>query len=292
MASVYAAFANGGAIRVTALDLAGKLVWQSEAGKFNAEHGYGSSPAIHEALIIVSGDSPAGAFLTAPHRKTGQVVWRTARPGIGSYGTPTLATVAGKPQVLLHGGDIVAGYDPESGKELWRCEGPATTCGSTVAFQNDMVFASGGYPQHRLLGIQVSSAGDKASIAWESNKGVAYVPSPLVHEGRLIVVEDDGVASSFDASTGKPGWKHRLSGGFTASPILAGGLVFATNEAGTTHIFRPGSKFESVAENSVGEPVFASPVIAGGKLYLRTAQSLYCIGVKAEENRAPSVSFR
>ena len=93
---VYAAFLNAGAIRLTALDHDGKIVWQEAAGNFKCAHGSGSSPAIYKSLVFVAGDNDAENFLTALRRATGKIAWKVKRPTVGSYVSPVVGTVAGR----------------------------------------------------------------------------------------------------------------------------------------------------------------------------------------------------
>lgn len=80
------------------------------------------------------------------------------------------------------------------------------------------------------------------------------------------------------AATGKQVWQGRLDGNFSATPVLAGDLLFATNEAGRTYVLKTGSKFEVLAQNELGDGGFATPAICGGQIFLRTDHQLYCIG--------------
>jgi len=142
------------------------------------------------------------------------------------------------------------------------------------------VFATGGFPEKEVLAVRADGSGDvtRTHVAWRSRKGVAYVPSPLHHAGRLYIVSDNGVATCFDARTGREVWSERLGGAFTSSPVLVGELVYVTNEAGRTYVLKAGPKFEQVAANDLGEGVLSTPAVVGGRIYLRTAGGLYCIG--------------
>ena len=281
---VYSVFLNSDAVHVTATDLDGKKVWQREAGPFKSEHGYGASPVLFESLVIVLGDNLTSSFLAALDRKTGAVVWRKSRPATGkhgSYGTPTVATLAGKPQLLVTGMSEVVSYDPATGDPIWTCKGPAEVTGCTPAVGGGLVFASGGFPEKELLAIRADGTGDvtKTHMAWRTNKDITYVPSPVYHDGHLYVVSDSGLATCFEAATGQVVWKERLEGSFTASPVLADGLIFVTNEAGKTSVVKAGPKFELVATNDLGEPTLATLAICGGRIFLRTDKTLYSLGV-------------
>ncbi len=280
---LYSAFVHKNGLYVTATDLDGKRLWQTKAGDFSSEHGYGCSPVLHDSLVIVNGDSLKGSFLAALDGATGKIAWKTERPTTGrhgSYGTPIVAELAGRPQLLLTGMSQVAAYDPATGKELWKCDGPAEVTGCTPAFGASLVFATGGFPEKELLAVRADGSGDvsKSHVAWRTGKGVAYVPSPLYDAGRLYVIADNGIATCFEAATGEQVWQDRLQGAFTSSPIVAGNLLYVTNEAGKTYVLRTGPRFEIVATNDLGEPVMATPAICHGQIYLRTKEHLYGIG--------------
>jgi outer membrane protein assembly factor BamB len=224
-----------------------------------------------------------GSFLAALDRATGDVVWKVDRPVTGrngSYESPVVAVIAGRPQLVVQGTRVTTSYDPDTGKVLWTCDGPAEVTGCTPAFDDKHVFATGGFPEREIIAIRADGSGDvtKTHVAWRTKKGVTYVPSPLYHAGRLYVVNDTGVATCFNAKTGREVWSERLGGAFTSSLVLVGDHIYATNEEGKTYVFRAADKYESVAANDLGEAVLATPALAGGHIYLRTAGRLYCIG--------------
>jgi outer membrane protein assembly factor BamB len=281
---LFSVFINRTGLFVTATDLDGKELWKVEAGSFQSEHGYGSSPVLFGSLVIVNGDNPKGCFLAALDRATGKVVWRTERTttGVhGSYASPIVATLAGKPQLLLAGMHDTSSYEPLTGKLIWSCTGPAEVTANTVAFSDNMVFSSGGFPEKELLAIKADGKGDvtKTQVAWQkSGQPVTYVPSPLYHDGRLYVVNDNGIATCFQAADGKQLWQERLDGNFSSSPVLAGDLIYVTNEAGKTFVLKAGPKFERVAVNDLDDGGFATPTICGGQIFLRSSHYLWCIG--------------
>jgi outer membrane protein assembly factor BamB len=113
------------------------------------------------------------------------------------------------------------------------------------------------------------------------------VPSLLVRDGHLYGVLDAGIATCWKCDTGKELWKGRLGGTFSASPVLVGEHVFATNEAGRTFIFKATpDAFDLIGQNQLGDEVLATPTICGGRIYLRVAttsngqrqETLYCLG--------------
>ena len=263
------------------MDFAGQIVWQRNVGAYDERYGYGSSPTISGPSLIVAGDSTADGFLVALDRETGEETWRAARPKMASYGPPVVASFHGGRQIVVQG-NRVAGYDPQSGRELWNCQAPARATACTLCFDKRRVYSTGGYPQRGLYSIGADGTGDvtDSHIRWrhERKSGTAYVPSPVLADGRLYVVSDGGTATCFRADDGHVFWTKRLGGAFSASPILIGEYLVAPNERGKTFVFKASDEFQLIAENDMQEAVMASPVICGGRLYLRTAGHLYCIG--------------
>ena len=282
---VFAVFFNKGAIGVTALDLDGRQLWQTDVGPFLPQFGYAPSPAIHESLLIVAADSVENGYLAALHRKSGQIVWRKSRPGFFSFSSPVVVPVAGRDQLLISGCKLVAGYDPNTGEQLWSCPGTAeTTCGTAV-FEDDLVFAGGGHPERDTLCVRADGS---AEVLWRTRRK-AYVPSMLVYEGHVYAIDGElGIVYCWKSETGELKWRTRLTPAFRASPILAGDNIYAPNRGGTTFVFKANpQEYESVAQSQLGDEIYATPSICGGRIYLRAADSssgtrketLYCIGI-------------
>lgn len=283
--SIYCVFIHDNGLHVTATDLKGSILWQKKVGDFTSEHGYGSSPAMYKDLLIVNGDNMSGCFVAAIDRTNGEIRWKTERKTTGrhgSYATPSVTTVGGKPQLLLMGMETTSSYDPDTGKLLWQCLGPAEVTACTVATSHNLVIATGGYPEKEIMAIRADGSGTLGDddIVWRAKKGVTYVPSPLIHNDRLFIVADNGIASCFELDSGRVIWQERLGKKFSASPTLAGDLMYVPSEDGTVFVIKAADDFEVVAKNRLGVGGFASPVICGGRIYLRTNDSLYCIGAQ------------
>jgi outer membrane protein assembly factor BamB len=275
---VYYPWIAGDALWLAAVNLRGELLWKKEAAPFVSEHGYASSPCLYKSLVIVASDNLGPSFLTALDRKSGEIVWRVPRWTGGSYGTPVVATLAGRDQLLLSGQNSVVSYDPATGNVWWKCQGPGPSTIGTLAVRDDLAFATCGAPP-MVAGVMAIRA-DDGRVAWQAD-AMANVPSPLVVGDHLLVTEDRGTIVCFSAESGERIWKERLGGNFSASPVLAGDLVYLPNEAGRMFVFRVGAEFELVAEVDLDDGGFASPVIVGGRIYLRTNDHLYCIGDSA-----------
>lgn len=281
---VFASFHNNGHIWLTALDLDGKQLWQTKVGDFVSHWGYSASPALYQGTVIVSTDHKEGGQLVALDRMTGKPIWQTARPKAPTYASPIVLKVGGKDQLLIAGAEQVNSYDPATGKALWSSKGTSTECVSTIISEGDRIFASGGFPAKETVCLRGDGSGQ---ALWRVPVG-DFVPSQLVHQGHVYSVLDNGMAMCWKADTGQEMWKERLgSSGFSASPILAGDHIYVPSESGKTHVIRANpKKFEQVAENVLGKEAYASPVICGGRIYLRVVatidgkrqEMLYCIG--------------
>ena len=277
---VYVPFMNQDALWLTAVDLAGQIAWQRRVGVYTHANGYGASPVLFDGLVILASDNTADACLAAYHTESGEPAWRVARKPSNNSGTPIVGNVAGRPQLLIHGAWSVSSYDPLCGDELWHVEHPTEVAACTMAFKGDLVFASGNVPEKEILCVRTDGLGDVTGthVVWRTAQRVTYVPSPLADASRLYVVTDAGIAYCLEGATGKELWKERLAGSFSASLLLAGGHVYATSETGTTYVFRAADSFELMARNEIEEECLASPVTCDGRLFQRTAGSLYCIG--------------
>ena len=160
---------------------------------------------------------------------------------------------------------------------------------NTLAFDTDHVYASGGYPDKQILCVRADDGtADASRVVWRETKSVAYVPSPLLDQGRLYLMDDDGVASCLDAATGTTLWRKRLGGKFTASPILAGERLYVTSEAGITHVLKAGDHYERLAKNDLEEDTFATLCVSGERIYLRTERALYALEARTAEAEPPA----
>ncbi len=272
-----------GKIIVAAYDLDGEQKWKINVGDFISAHGFNTCPVLFEDLVIINGDHDGDAYLVALERKTGRERWRIERENkTRSYATPIIREIGGRTQMILSGSLCVASYDPHNGKRHWIVDGPTEQFVASMVYNGEYVFVTAGYPERHILAIRPDGSGNVTGthVAWRTNRGAAYVPSPIFAGPYLLVVADSGIASCFNAKTGKRHWMERLPGGHSPSTVSADGLVYFTSDRGVTTIVRPGKMFNIIARNELGEQISASPVISQGQIFLRTHQHLYCIGSK------------
>lgn len=276
-------FMNDNALWTTALDLKGEVVWQKRISDYVLHQGYGASPAIFGSLVIVTADNKSGGVVAGLDRDTGKVMWRRDRPSKPNYASPVILKAAGRDQLILSGCDLVTSLDPLTGEQLWEIEGATTECVTSAVTDGDHVFTSGGYPTNHVSAVKADGSG---KIVWQ-NKSRVYVPSMLQRDGYLYATLDAGIAACFRCSDGNEMWKSRLGGTFSSSPVMVGDLIYAANEEGQTFVFKASpDAFQKVAENRLGDSVFATPAICGGRIYIRVAhieddvrqEYVYCLG--------------
>ncbi len=286
---IYISFVNDGAAMTTALDLDGKQVWQTRLTDYVVHQGYGSSPAIYKDLVIVSADTKAkgGGIVCGLDRRTGKIVWKQKRPELPNYPSPIIHTIDGKDQLFLTGCELVSSFDPQTGRKLWEIEGATTECVTSTVTDGTHIYTSGGYPKNHVSAVLADGSG---KVVWENTSRV-YVPSMLVKNGHLYAVMDAGVAVCWNAATGERLWRERLGKrGFSSSPVMTGDLIYAGSEAGIFYVYKATPQgCEILAENQLGDEVFATPVLCGGRIYARVAkqvgdvrqEKLFCLEKKS-----------
>ena len=282
---VYVAFLDRKEMVVAAYDFAGKQKWLARPGPFRSMHGFCSSPILHEDKVIVNGDHDGDSYLVALDRKTGKTLWKTPRQNrTRSYCVPLIRDLAGRSQMVLSGDKTVASYDPRNGQLHWIIDGPTEQFVASPVYNEKagLLLITGGYPEHHILAIKPDGQGNvtQSKIVWRTNRGAAYVPSPISVGDFFFVVSDSGVAHCFEAATGKIQWNERI-GEHHASLVSANNLVYFLNDNGVMHVVPAAREFAPVAKNELGERTFASPAISNGRIFLRGDKHLFCIGGKS-----------
>ncbi|MCC6492787.1 MAG: PQQ-binding-like beta-propeller repeat protein [Pirellulales bacterium] len=276
---IFTLFAQADRLSLSAIDFAGNIAWQQVIGRYRHANGLGASPVLFDELVIVASDNPAEPQLVGLRRADGQVAWRTGRPASDNSATPIVATVAGRPQLIINGAFGLDSHDPATGHQLWHVTHQTEVAACTAACGERVVVASGNVPEACMLAVRADGAGDVTAshLLWKTRQANPYVPSPLAANDRLFLVTDAGVAYCRELETGKIIWKERLGGSFSASPLLAGGNLYASSEEGVTYVFKAADQFSLIAKNDLGERCLASPIICGGRAFIRSMQHLYCI---------------
>ena len=266
-------------------DFDGKLIWKTSLGKIaKGGMGPGTSPVLYEDLVILQCDQEYGetSFIAAVNKKNGKEVWRVPRIHRRSWSTPLLLKTAKRTELITSGAESVISYDPATGKELWRAPGVVSNPIPSPVATRDLVFVSAGSQDKRAMAIRVGGTGDLTgtpNIIWSYDKGTAYVPSPILYGDYLYLLTDAGAITSLEAATGKVIYQARMpiAAKFTASPVAFEGKILIMSEDGDGFILKAGPTPEVLNVNSLGEPIYASPAISSGKIFIRGESSLYCI---------------
>jgi outer membrane protein assembly factor BamB len=266
--------------------LNGELVWKKDLMPLhmNNSFGEGAWPALDGNKLVLVLDQMGESFLRALDKSTGKELWRTPRQGATNWSGPLITSFNGRKQVIVSATQKVAGYDLETGKPIWEATGlGANTIPAPVA-ADGMVFAMSGFRSPNLLAIRLGREGDLTgtdSIVWQNQRGNSYTPSPVLHDGKLYMLTDNGMLSCLDAKTGKPYYQQeRLPKpyNFKASPVGASGKLYLASEDGDVIVVKMGEKFEVLATNTLdGQSFISSPAIVDGAIYLRGQNTLFCI---------------
>jgi outer membrane protein assembly factor BamB len=277
------------------LDTNGTLKWRQDLGVIDVglvddptyQWGPASSPIIDGTRVIVQSDRQKGSFIAAFDIATGKEAWRIARDELPTWSTPLVVRTTSRAVVITNGGKFIRAYDPATGRELWRLADAATQVKvpSPVA-AGDLVILTGGYPPagRPIYAIKPGASGElsTSAMAWSQPNGSPYTGTPLVYEGILYVCTDSGILSAYDAKTGERLYRSRVSpsaGGFSASPVAAGGRLYLASEDGDVFVVKAGRQFELLSSNPMGEICMATPAISGTMLIVRTQGHL--VGIAA-----------
>jgi outer membrane protein assembly factor BamB len=289
-----------GALR--GFDFAGNEVWARELwkdyGRFGTRFGYASSPLLFEdslyiqVLQVTQKNDPS--YLLRIDKQTGKTLWKVDFPRTADfkaaegYSSPTILKQGNRVELIINGSDQITGHDIATGQELWRVAGlvterePSRQASSPIVADGVIYAPSAHRP---LFALRAGGRGNlsEAHGLWSSRHG-PDVPSPVTDGKFFYIVNDKGIARCLDAKTGKELWgPERLKpGDYSASPVLADGKLYITNEEGLTTVLKAGAKFEVLAENSLEDQVLSSPALSDGQIFIRTAKFLYCIGKRTK----------
>jgi outer membrane protein assembly factor BamB len=286
---------------VHAYDVDGTFRWKVDLGHLDLgaydmpslEWGTASSPVIWRDLVFLQCDTDADDFLIALNAADGTVAWKVERDEVPSWGTPTVVDTPAGPQLVTNASNFIRAYDPRTGRELWRL-GRSSKITAPTPFLADglIVVASGRGPERPIFVVRPSASGDitlaadastSEAVAWSRTGRGSYMPTPLAYRGLLYVLGNGGTFDAYDLKTGAEIYRTRvphLGLGFSASPVAADGKIYISSEDGEIMVVAAGPKLETIATNSMGETLMATPALSGGVMYVRGASSLFAIGQK------------
>jgi len=268
---------------VMAVDFAGKMAWHAPVGPMMAPHGPGGSPLLYKDRLIVFQDHQKGGFIAAFDAKTGARRWWTNRTETTGWSTPIAIRAGGRDEIVVSSFRAMYAYNPDNGEVLWKVTHPNPEVIPTPVVGHGLVLTSVGRPGP-ILAVRPGGSGDVTAthVAWQAPKGAPFVPSPLLYGDEVYMLNDQAsILTAYEAASGKVLWQGRLGevvqSGFSASPVIADGKLFFTNEGGETFVVKPGKTFELLHVNNVNEPVLASPAMVDGTWYFRTPFHLMAV---------------
>ncbi len=261
----------------------GNTIWTKQ---FVVKHsvGPGSSPVIFGDKAIIVCDGTDKQFIVGVDLKSGQQLWKTDRPPIRAsdgefrkaYCTPLLIEVNGQKQAVIPGAQWVAGYDPETGKEIWRADhGDGFSVTPMPVYESGLVVFSTGYSKSELVAVDPTGSGDvtDTNIVWRA-RNAPNMPSFIARSGQIFSISDKGILMCLDAKTGQVINRQRVGGNYSSSPLLAGGNLYFSSREGTMTVVKCSSDLETVAKNEFASSLMASPILIGDDLLVRTEKKL------------------
>ena len=276
---VFVAF---GSAVLAALDYDGKPIWRRKSRRTSSMSPWPPARSCLGRTVILQCDQvDKESRLVAFDRKTGAVKWQEARPTVGfSHSTPVIATIPGKPQLLISASNAIQGADPATGKLLWWCTAKGDTVSPVVG--GGLVYCDSGRGGPGLA-VDPTGTGDvaKTHVKWTINKVNEGYSSPVVSGDSLYRLQNPELLKCYHLSTGAEVYSERLNGVSTASsPIAtADGIIYLAS-AGKSYVVKAGPKFELLATNDLGDASQAAPAVADGRLFLKGRKWLFCIGTK------------
>jgi outer membrane protein assembly factor BamB len=266
--------------------LDGTLVWQKDFGplKMYNDFGEGAWTALDGNTLVVVLDHEGESFLLALDKATGRELWRTPHQGNTNWSGPYITTVNGRKQVIVSASREAGGYDLATGKQVWGARGLGQNTVPAPVAAGGLVFVMSGFRNPNLMAIRLGRDGDLTdtdAIVWQNQRGNSYSASPVLHDGTLYVLTDNGMLSAFDAASGTPHYQQvRLpkAYNFKASPVGANGKLYLASENDDVIVVKMGPAFEVLATNTLKDQVFiATPAIVDGEIYLRSETTLFSI---------------
>ena len=280
-------------------DRCGNRLWKKDLGLLDsgyyvvpaAQWGFGSSPIIYKNMVIVQCDVQKDSFIAAFDVQSGRELWRTAREDVPTWSTPTIFEGKTRTDLVVNGYKHAGGYDPATGKELWKLSGGGDIPVPTPVTAHGLVFLSSAHGRKRpLCAIREGATGDITPkdddepgehFAWYQPRSGIYMQTPIVYGDYLYACGDNGLVSCYEARTGKLVYRERLgngSTGFTASAVAGDGKIYFTSEDGHIYVVKAGPTFELLATNAMNEVCMATPAISDGRLIVRTDNHVFAIG--------------
>ena len=278
---VYSVFANGD---VSAFDFCAQKMWLVDLGLPGNKYGFSTCPVLHNGRLLIQfdygGEDGKTSQLIALDAATGKKAWSVVRPVTESWPSPILINTGKGFQLVTMANEFVVSYDADSGKELWRVKCGGSDVAPSPIFAGGLVIAT--ETSDLIYAIKPDGSGDvtKTHVVWKSEDGVSDVASPVSNGELAFFAHSGGTITCLDVKTGKIVWDKSFDGEFYASPGLAGNRVYQVARNGNVFIFKSSLQYEEIGKASLGEPSDCSPAFLDGRIFMRGATNLFCIGNK------------
>lgn len=264
---VCAIFATGDII---CADMDGNRLWAKNLGLPDNHYGYASSLLMYGNEVIVQYQNNNEAKVLALNAKTGSQIWSKTSKDKIAWSSPMIATLGGKPALVVMGNPSIAAYNPSNGSELWRVECMSGEVGSSPASAGGVVFGASEYA--KCIAID----GATGETLWEASDYLPECSSLAATKDLVFCATSYGMVCAYDAKTGEVKKEHDLTTPFYSSPVVADGKVFLFSNSGKAYIFSA-STFDLVTSFETGEKTFATPAFTDGMMIVRTDKSIYCV---------------
>lgn len=273
-----------------------KPIWVRQDLACRHYRGPGSSVVLYKNLVILTFDGVDVQYVVALDKQTGKTVWKTDRTAhwndLGpdgkpmtegdlrkAYSTPLIVEYKGAAQMISAGAKAAYGYDPLTGKELWRVDHLGYSGAARPLFGHDMAYIITGFGKTELYAVRLDGQGNitDSHVAWKTARRVPRMPSPVLVNGLLYMVTENGVVSCLDAATGNEIWQEKIGGEHAASLLHSDGRIYTFSQEGQSIVFKTGRTYEALSTNTLSDGFMASPAVLDSSLVLRTKSHLYRI---------------
>jgi outer membrane protein assembly factor BamB len=271
-----------------------KVIWKRDDLPCRHYRGPSSSPVLFENLVILTMDGANLQYHVALNKKTGETVWKTDRSVVWNdenvpgqmakdgdlrkaHSTPLIVTINGKPQMFSAGAKAAYGYDPRTGKEIWKVQYMDWSVAPRPIYDQGLAYFVTGLSKKEMLAVKTDGQGDVTAtgVAWSLKTRVGKYASPILVDDLIYTAADESFVTCLEARTGESVWTERVGGKYAASPIYADGRIYLFDQDGGTTVIKPGRALEVLATNKLDKGFMASPAVSGKALFLRTKTHLY-----------------
>ena len=249
-------------------------------------YGHAASLAIAPGKLIVQMDqdegAPGGSKLLALDGATGRQLWERPKPTHGSWASPIIVAAAGKTQIITLALPFVMAHALADGGELWRAELMNGEVAPSPLFAGGLVFAV--VPSSDLVAIRPDGAGDvtKSHVAWKASDNIPDITSPVSNGELIFTVTTMGGLACFEVATGKLIWQKDLELEVQASPAIAASQLLLSGTKGELISLQVGREFKELSRTKLEDTFHASPAFLEGRMFLRGATNLWCLGNRKE----------